>query len=108
MRVAQAKTLDPILLSAQSHNFILGVVAKDALNRVTSRFRYVNKEKTFLKRDHRSAVAGFTLWCFAKLGEQWQAFTGHATDCQGVPLHDHFSQIQIHLYQDCEDSRHEH
>jgi hypothetical protein len=43
LRIAQPKALDPILFFAQSHNLVLGVIAQNALNRITSRLWDVNK-----------------------------------------------------------------
>src|SRR5213594_5260008 len=90
--IAQPKTLDAILFTTQSHNFILGVMAQDALDRIASCFRYVNEKKTFLKRDHPITPSRYAL---IGLREDWRA----------LPImrevytdNDSVSQIQVYLY----------
>jgi hypothetical protein len=82
LRITQPKALDPILFFAQSHELVLGIIAENALNRIASRLWDVNKQKTFLKRNHQRAC-GIILGRATQLGEYWQLFISRATCCWG-------------------------
>src|SRR6266496_455307 len=91
--ITQPKTLDAILLTTQSHNFIFGVMAQDALDRIASCFRYVNEKKPFLKRDHPITPSRYgPLSDCASIGERLPIMREVYADNDSV------SQIQVYLY----------